>query len=487
MNILNSIIRMANRISEKLNINKKTQVHTYDGKIANLSDCIQIHGEFYLKGDKFLKEDYFLLGKYCNLRRALSIYTKLNEKGYPDKNSIGYTYSNEHIKKTFVLLTKDNETNFIDYNLLLEFGYVECLESGKFFHPEIAKLAKISKTGTYRKVNTTKKFILGDIAYNHKYGLDSSTYSISEGKEYTFGVEIETCRGFLPVYLDEKLNYQAVHDGSLREPDGSGPFGGEYVTGVLKGDMGFRQLKMLCTELSKRCLVDKRCGVHVHLGGINFNKEFIVYMYYLARKLEGEINSILPHSRRNNEFCKKLKSITINLTQKFESASQYKDYINDCYEQILMFVSSTDKLDPIVLSKKNDHPMGNKCGFNHNTARYAWLNFVPAMFNTRGNESYTIEIRNFNASTNYIKIRNYLLIFMGIVNVVENYKTYIMNNKDITLENVIELSYNKKSSELIKFIIERREKFKDKDSAVSDEESEYKDEFKDNNVNLKSL
>lgn len=87
-----------------------------------------------------------------------------------------------------------------------------------------------------------------------------NTFINTFGKKYSFGLEIETISGYLPRYLDNFLYYSAVHDGSLREADGSGPFGGEYVTDILKGDLGLKQLKRLCYELSRRCLVDKRCG-----------------------------------------------------------------------------------------------------------------------------------------------------------------------------------------------------------------------------------
>ena len=60
-------------------------------------------------------------------------------------------------------------------------------------------------------------------------GIKSISHRISEGKKYTFGVEIETCSGFLRrnVYEENRLNLECTHDGSIE--------GGEYVTGILTG------------------------------------------------------------------------------------------------------------------------------------------------------------------------------------------------------------------------------------------------------------
>lgn len=210
-------------------------------------------------------------------------------------------------------------------------------------------------------------------------------------------------------------------------------------------------------------------------------------MYYLARKVEQELFSMLPHSRRNNEYCRALKKINIQFDKGLDSKQEYNDFIENVYNELLLYVSHEDKLDPTVVNKSNDHPMGSKCSYNHSTARYNWLNFVPAMFNTRGNGIYTLEIRSMNGSLNYIKIRNWALIFMGMCYVVENHKQFLRENKTITLADIIKLAYPKKQDELIKYIEERKFKFLDKSNSKYEEEAEYAEENKDNNVNLKSL
>lgn len=471
---------------------EETTVKTYDGGKAKIEDCVYVIGAYFIKGDTRITTDFFedeggntdiLIIK----NKSIRFFTALNDKEDVDLTSEKYTYYRENERKLIPVysLSHIGIVLFFGHNILLSAGFVECLKTGTFYPQELKGHADLNKTGRYRQVNALKG-LREDPIYNQKYGLSSSTFSISEGIRYTMGLEIETIIGYLPQYLDESLNYEAVHDGSLKDANGES-WGAEYVTGVLVGDMGFRQLKLLCSQLSKRCQIDKRAGVHCHLGGMKFSKEFIVYMYYLACKIEKELFSTLPHSRRNNEYCRPLKKLNIYLNNKFDSSQEYHDYIEDMYNSILQYVSHQDRLDPTVVNKRNDHPLGAKCGYNHSTARYSWLNFVPAMFNTRGNGIFTLEIRNHQGSLNYTKIRNWILLFMGMCNVVENHKSFITSTNSITLKDIIDLSFPKKAKELNEYFDSRKATFLTNVESITSEEKEYREEMEDNNTNLKSL
>ncbi len=481
---------------KKIKVKKEKEeieyVTDYNGIKIKKSDSVVIGMTIYSKSDpNIVKEDLtdeseheiYILKKLC-----FRFYDSLSDDKWVDLNNIKYTKREKRLMSLYRVQTMiGDQVWFRDLKTLLDAGYVECIHSGIFYHPSQASLAINTKTGQYRKVNATKHLsnLVIDPIYNHKYGLDSPTYRITEGKRYTFGCELETCMGFVPGYLDDQLNYSAVHDGSLRDPVTKETKGGEYVTGVLKGDMGFKQLKLLCNVLSERCQVDYRTGVHIHLGGVNFTKENIVYIYYLCRKLETEIASMLPKSRRNNEYCKKLKAIPIDLTQEFKSNFDYNEYIDDIHSKILSYVSSQSTIDPTIVNKKHNHPKGDKCNYDHSTARYAWLNFVPAMFDTRDGGPYTIEFRNMNGSLNYLKIRNWALICMGLIYVCENHKDFIKSNKDISLNDVIKLSYPIKAEELMRYIQIRKDKFSGNDS--KEELEEYNEVTDDKNLSLKNL
>lgn len=136
-------------------------------------------------------------------------------------------------------------------------------------------------------------------SFNSRNGTDSYTNIITENKPYTFGVEIETSGGNLGS-LSHYLNANCVRDGSIAA--------GEYITGPLFGDSGFAELRKLCYVLSKRTVVDRSCGVHVHLGNVSFSKDMLVYLLYLAYSIQDEIYSIMPESRGNNPYCRKIDS-----------------------------------------------------------------------------------------------------------------------------------------------------------------------------------
>src|SRR5690606_38373707 len=124
---------------------------------------------------------------------------------------------------------------------------------------------------------------------NSLYGMDSYTYLETEGIRSTFGVEIETISGSFSDSEVEDLNLKAVHDGSLRDADGSGPWGKEYVTGVLKGDSGFEHMHKITKTIAEKCTIDERASIHVHVGSLKWNSEEISLAYLLGEILEDEI------------------------------------------------------------------------------------------------------------------------------------------------------------------------------------------------------
>ncbi len=266
---------------------------------------------------------------------------------------------------------------------------------------------------------------------------------------------------------------KSVFDGSLRLEDGKA-HGAEYVTGVLNGDAGLIHLHDIVNELSKRCQINKLCSVHVHIGSVDFNQEFIVYMYMLGMYLEDEIFSIMPASRSKSEYCNKIKKLDLSIKMN----NSYDISIINAFERIRKIIGVVDKPEDYKISKEKDHPLGHCCGYKRDTPRYWWLNFVPAMYNIRSNKSYTIEFRNHSATLNYRKIENWILICMGIVNFVENYKKYIVPG--ITLADVLQKTYPKTHKNLISYIEKRKSLFGKSTNVV--ENNEY---LRESNQNKK--
>jgi len=310
-------------------------------------------------------------------------------------------------------------------------------------------------------------------------GVDSLTHLVLENKRYTFGVELETCRGRLESDDVKNLNVKAVHDGSLREEDGSTP-GGEYVTGILYGDSGFTQLHELCRTLTNKCEINNKCGVHVHIGSIKWNREDVVYSYILAELIENDLFSMLPKSRRENSYCRKLTPLTLdrlNYLRNAPNATEYNMKINEIYNMIHAEVAGSKDLDgpDANINKNRQHPKGAKCNYDKTAQRYCLLNYVTLMFDTKGiPNSHTLEFRPMSATLNYTKVKNWIKICVAFVYFVENFKSIIKAGKythdgkdyDLDVELIIAKSYPKTGGKLIDYVRERKEIFKTKGESV---------------------
>ena len=307
---------------------------------------------------------------------------------------------------------------------------------------------------------------------NIEMGVESLTYKELENIKYTYGLELETCSGRLEESEVADLNFKAVHDGSLREADGSNPVGGEYVTGVLVGDAGLSQLHEMCRVLQTKCKVDKRCGVHAHIGSLNWNKEDVVYSYLLAEQIEKDLFSILPKSRRTNTYCREINKFFTSATNDLSLIKDPQEYsikIDELFNIIFCEVSGGHTSPSRNISKEVNHPKGSKCGYDKSSQRYCWLNYVTLLFNTKGvANSHTLEFRPMSGTLNYLKIKNWLKICMAFCSFVENHKTLIKNGfkTPVTLEVMLSKVYPKTGAALISYVKERRQLFLSADESV---------------------
>lgn len=316
---------------------------------------------------------------------------------------------------------------------------------------------------------------------NQDMGVDSTTHLELEGIKPTIGWEIETVTGSLSEEDAHGINFKTVHDGSLRGPNGESPLGAEYVSGVMYGDAGFIQLHKMCKILSKRCTIDHRSGVHIHLGSLNWGKEDIVYSYILAELIENELFSMLPRSRRTNSYCRKLTPLTVSRIPRLRDSSsskvEYDIVIDELFNDI--FAEALGQKGTEVsryINRNGNHPKGSKCGYDKSSQRYCWLNYVTLLFDTKGApNSRTLEIRNHGATLNYKKIKNWTKIFVAFINFVNNHKEAIRNKQyvdksgtkfPISVELMVKLSYPKRGNELVDYIRERKEVFKTADESV---------------------
>tara|TARA_R110002012_G_scaffold77863_2_gene198554 strand:- start:6908 stop:7933 length:1026 start_codon:yes stop_codon:yes gene_type:complete len=237
-------------------------------------------------------------------------------------------------------------------------------------------------------------------------GVISETFQNTKGMAHTFGIEIEC---LLPYDADltklQRMNVACVRDGSIQSMGGHTAV--EFVTGVLTGDRGVKQLKAILKELNKQgAKVNRSCGIHVHIGGASFNRQFSANAIRLGYQLQDELYSMMPPSRQNNSYCKKI-SDNIGWNTREQKNETIANYVFGAVEL--------------------NNRYNKKCDLGrYPSNRYSWLNLVRCNTASRGE---TIEFRLHSGTTDFKKIFNWLLICMSITNFAENNEKQIWRNE----------------------------------------------------------
>lgn len=305
-----------------------------------------------------------------------------------------------------------------------------------------------------------------------------------EKVKYTFGVEIETSESSITPgdLLLNNANVMSLRDGSV--PDGH-----EFVTGVLTGDSGLNQLNNIVKTISRYSQIDKSCGVHVHVGGADFNKNFVVLAYILGLKVEDEILSLVPNSRKNNPYCGRFTDFPFDYEYPLKAIQQhgFEMGVALAFEFIYRKMSYDDGFDMVNYDRLSTHRHGRYCGKyngveNEANFRYKWLNLIPTVFNMKSaaslaqlRERATIEFRHHSATLNFTKIKNFILLCSAFVKYVENNREDIINKEQITVADLLKEAYPKKHKVLTSYFESRKTLFNTRDNAI--EEKEYENEF----------
>lgn len=300
----------------------------------------------------------------------------------------------------------------------------------------------------------------GGEEYCNEFTVDSKRFDKTFGMKYSFGVEIETCSGYAD--YSSTLSLSSVADGSIN--------GKEYVTGVLYGNNGIDMLKRICFHLKNSdCLVDKSCGIHVHIGEANFNRRFSMLSIMLGMMLQQELYSYMPKSRNNNTYCKWIpeKYSGLKIINKKLYPRTYKRMLNLISDYVY-----NGKEFGKDNNKKVRHPGGH-----YHDSRYKWLNLNNCSYKDGPN---TIEFRLHSGSVDYNKIYNWITVCMCFVNYIENHSRKIidcwkqytsriktddfgltMEHDIISLNDILQAGINKENADRInKYYTDRYMKFK---------------------------
>ncbi len=171
-------------------------------------------------------------------------------------------------------------------------------------------------------VANPRKFFADRFLFNRTFGVEMEIIHQSQNEVCqairNCGVECEI-EGYNHM---RREHWKIVSDASV-----TGGF--EVVSPVLKGEDGLNQLKKVCDALVEvGAKIKKCCGLHVHLGVDDFKSKIGVWknLYKNYATLEKIIDSFMPPSRRNNNYCQSLR--VDSWESKIDSARTLQDLEN---------------------------------------------------------------------------------------------------------------------------------------------------------------
>jgi len=283
----------------------------------------------------------------------------------------------------------------------------------------------------------------GDYVYSQgKRNVSGKSFDGTGGIKYSFGVELETERGVLPIELAIKSGLDCVGDRSIGSI--------EYVTGVLSGDEGLSFLGDSVDQISKYALVSDSCGLHVHVGSdgsFNFDKKFAVLSVMLGCSIEKELFSLLPDNR--------MSFVNSNGMPYCGSILQYEDMSLKSWKKLLFHYvygrnpeERSEEFGTLCSMVEDRHRVGR-----WGVGRYKWLNLINCTTDnsTRRNGGggfQTIEFRAFNGTLNFQDVKAFLLFSLAFTKFVadpSNEKK--ISSKDVRLMDIVNSSLNEDCSQ----------------------------------------
>lgn len=206
--------------------------------------------------------------------------------------------------------------------------------------------------------------------------------------------------------------------------------------------------------------------LHTHIGGASFSDSFLVMSYILGLKLEKEFFELVPPSRRGSRYCSSLKDLNFNFDNLKSDNEDFRTRCKNYYNELFKYLCG--RYPDTSYNRFTNHPQGRTCGYNHSSPRYNWLNFVPAVFDTKGvKNSWTLEFRLHSGTSNFMKIKNWIKLCMAFVKFADEFPEDILNNcviinskkLPLNINNIIKKIYPKTENKLIAYFDDRKSKF----------------------------
>lgn len=353
-----------------------------------------------------------------------------------------------------------------------KFGYQESFNDGRFYRKDDCSgeekirltqpgLPANEKSNTYSMEDDQPgKRALQDNFENNNFKIEAPVARLARLIPNSFGLEFESSIGFVPARIREHLGFRNLRDGSIS--------GVEYVTIPLKGAKGLQAIKLITSELSKRCSMNTSCSVHVHFGNVARDKASILALWNLCYRLQNELLGTFPFSRTNSirndgkVYCKPLPDLGLDLKTMFKLGKEdFHKKLNYEFGKIYAFLNNQRTLGEeyarrieretkvsvlggkptrlwrntekrfIYSTKNKEHSIrGNKWD---RPQRYYWMNLLPTFFSP----AETIEWRPHEATFSYEKTLMWMLVCTAIMEYAKNNIRHCFTLTKITLEEVL--------------------------------------------------
>ena len=170
-------------------------------------------------------------------------------------------------------------------------------------------------------------------------------------------------------HRDHRDHFKVVTDASLQ-----GNNTAEVVSPILKGKKGMQTLEKVCKVLNEiNAKVNKSCGLHVHFGldKVDFTTYRNIFINYA--KLESVIDSFMPQSRRENNYCKSFRVFGNNIYEMLQYANS-KDEVANIFSGDRYF-----KVNPVAYRRHNTIEFRQHSGTTDYEKMSNWIEFLKSL------------------------------------------------------------------------------------------------------------
>lgn len=238
-----------------------------------------------------------------------------------------------------------------------------------------------------------------DYTFNRNFGIEIEAYNCTRerlARELTAaGINVQV-EGYN--HTDHTDHWKLVTDSSL---SGNNTF--ELVSPILHGEQGLEELEKVCWVLDLcNAKVNDTCGLHVHMDAAEFDLTTWKNLILTYKRLEGVIDNFMPHSRRNNRYCKALSAIT-------ENSIKHARNIGDL--RAAFFHNRYHKVNLEAYARHRTVEFRQHGGSTNFTKMSAWIHFLAKMitFAKQGQVQAGTTLQNIPFLTEseklYLKIR----------------------------------------------------------------------------------